>query len=69
MSDSKSKLRVWVRPRLGGLYWTATNPDEAVGLVDGNTYYRGLTREEAVNKCLRANTPRESEWEELTYEV
>lgn len=39
-------------------WWTASNPDEVVGEIDLPTYYRARTREAAIAKCVRANSPR-----------
>lgn len=68
MSDSKFRMRVWVKPCFGGLYWKATNPDQILGEIDSPTSHRALTREEAINKCIRAYKPKGNPWEEIIYE-
>ena len=56
-------MKVWVRKRR--FWWTACNPNEALGMIDSSTYFRARTKERAVEKCVRAFSPSESPWEEI----
>lgn len=68
MSDLKFRMRVWVKPCFGGLYWKSTNPDQVTGLYEFPRNHRALTREVAVQKCIRAYKPKADPWEEVIYE-
>lgn len=46
-------------------WWTACDKDEPVALFDSPTYFRSRTREGAIAKCVRANTPKPPFWEEV----
>ena len=62
MSDVANKPEVWVRKVL--FFWVAINPNETLATVDCSTYYFGLSRESAVNRCRRAFSPKPPKWED-----
>jgi hypothetical protein len=46
-------------------WWVACNPDEALALMDTQTYVRALTRERVIEKATRRFFSCSDPWEEV----